>query len=312
MQASRRIVTLALVLFLFMEAKSFGQKQVSRADGEIVGQNTAAQDSAVQEEPDVKAVNASVDSAWGMLTTAAHKAVQTRIVALAALGTMGTNPQAAKLIAEGMKDPELEVRLAAILAAEQTKNRALWPAIHERLSDSEPQVVFTAAATLWKMGDRSGENVLMAVADGERKANPSLMHGARNDVNKELHNPGALAELGATSGASLLLGPFGFGVGAVRYMIKSGADPARASAVTLLAQSQAPGIRDELIDALKDKDAAVRAAAAKALGQRHDPEAVEPLGQLFSDKKLPVRLTAAAAYINCSRPGPVHRSKKHV
>jgi HEAT repeat protein len=55
------------------------------------------------------------------------------------------------------------------------------------------------------------------------------------------------------------------------------------------------------VDALSDKDIAVRAAAAKALGQRHDASAIKPVGALLNDPKLPVRLFAAAAYINCSR-----------
>lgn len=101
----------------------------------------------------------------------------------------------------------------------------------------------------------------------------------------------------------MLLGPFGFGLTAFNYMRKSGANPARAQAIKLLAESRVPGIRDELLSALHDKDASVRAAAARALGQLRDPHAVRPLGELFTDGHLPVRLTAAAAYINCSRRG---------
>ncbi|HEX5282818.1 MAG TPA: HEAT repeat domain-containing protein [Bryocella sp.] len=301
MYALRKIVTLAVLFpFAFTSARARAQRAVAPADARIVGSNTTVQD---QEEPEVKAASASVESAWNMLTTATHKAVATHISAMAALGTMGSNARAAKMIREGMSDPDLEVRTAAILAAGQTKNRALVPALRERLKDSEPQAMFTAAATLWKMGDHSGEDVLKAVADGDRKATPGLMHGAKNDMNKELHHPRELATMGATEDASLLLGPFGFGIRAVEYMRKSGSDASRAAAINLLAESHARGINAELMDALDDKDAAVRAAAAKALGQRHDTAAQKALGELLSDPKLPVRLTAAAAYINCSRGG---------
>lgn len=299
MHALRKIVTLTLwVPLAFTAGRSLAQKQSSPADGKIVGSDTAVPE---QEEPDVSAAAPSVDSAWGMLLTAAHKGVQPRILTMAALGSMGVNARAAKMIEDGMKDPDLEVRIAAVLAAGQTKNRALLPALRERLSDPEPQVVFASAVTLWKMKDHSGEDVLKAVMAGERKATPGLMHGAKNDVNHELHDPAALAGLGATEGASMLLGPFGFGLTAFEYMRKSGANPARAQAINLLAESRVPGVRDELFTALHDKDASVRAAAARALGQRRDPGAAESLGELFNDNKLPVRLTAAAAYINCSR-----------
>jgi HEAT repeat protein len=300
MSACRQIVTIALLALLGTNAQSVAQKQVSPADGEIVGQNSTVQDSSGKEEPDVKAAAPSVDSAWAMLVTAAHKGVQPRVLTMAALGTMGANPRAATMIEEGMKDTALDVRIAAVLAAGQTKNRALLPALRGRLADAEPQVVFTSAVTLWKLNDHSGEDILKAVIVGDRKATPTLMHGAKNDVNHELHDPGALAGLGATEGAALLLGPFGFGVTAFEYMKKSGGNPARAEAINLLADSRVPGVRDDLLAALYDKDTSVRAAAARALGKRRDPGAVKPLGELFNDTRLPVRLTAAAAYINCS------------
>jgi HEAT repeat protein len=273
------------------------QHSVSSADGRIVTSSSAPQE---QEEPGVKTATVSVDSAWSMLIAATHKSTQGHIVALAALGTMGSNPRAASLIREGMNDPDLDVRTAAILAAGQTQNRALIPALRERLQDPEPQAVFSAAVTLWKMHDRDGQEILKAIATGDRKAKPGLVHGAKNDMNHELHDPAALATMGATEGASLLLGPFGFGIRAVEYMRKSGGDPARATAINLLAERHV-AMRSDLIESLSDKDAAVRAAAARALGESHDPSDRKPLGELFSDARLPVRLTSAAAYINCSR-----------
>ena len=306
MLALRKTLSLAFTLSLtFNAASALSQKQVSPADGKIVTASSIAQD---QEEPDVKAALPSVDSAWGMLTTATQKQTQTRILALTALGTMGSDARAAGLIREAMTNPELEVRTAAILAAGQSKNRALIPALRDRLKDSEPQAVFTAAVTLWKMNDHSGEQFLKGVAVGDQKASPTLMHGAKNDMNKELHNPEAMATLGATTGASILLGPFGFGIKAVQYMVKAGSDPARVAAIDLLAQSHAPGLDAEFVEALSDKDQGVRAAAAKALGERHYTPALKPLGDLFSDSKLAVRLFAAAAYIECSRgPATTHR-----
>jgi len=299
MLASRKTFALALTLsFTFTAAFALAQKQVSPADGQIVTSASAAQ--AQDEEPELKTTAPSVHTAWGILTTAIHKPTQTQIVTLAALGTMGSDPRAAALIRESMNSTELEVRVAAIVAAGQTKNRALIPALRERLKDPEPQAEFSAAVTLWKMSDHSGEDFLRSVATGDSSAKPTLMHGARNDVNREMHDPQAMATLGATTGASILLGPFGFGVKAFEYMLKSGSDPARVAAIDLLAQSHVPGLDAELIQALSDKDQAVRAEAAKALGQRHVASAMKPIGALLNDPKLPVRLFAAAAFINCS------------
>lgn len=302
MRHRRFFPALLLVTCLPAPLTAFGQHTVTSADSRIVTTSSPAQE---QEEPDVKSTGATAESAWTMLTEATHKNTQSHIVALAALGTMGSNPRAAKMITESLHDTDLDIRTAAILAAGQTENRALIPALRERLEDHEPQAVFSAAVTLWKMHDRSGEEVLKDIATGDRKAKPGLMHGAKNDMNHELHDPAAMATMGATEGAALLLGPFGFGIRAVEYMRKSGSNPARATAINLLAEHHI-AMRSDLIEALSDKDAAVRAAAARALGQSHDPENLKPLGDLFTDARLPVRLTAAAAYINSSR-GPVRR-----
>ena len=307
MFVSRKTVALAFALsFILTAAYAHAQKQVSSADGQIV--TTAAPAQAQDEEPELKTAAPSVHAAWAMLTTAIHKQTQTQIVALAALGTMGTDPRAAALIREAMNSSELEVRVAAIVAAGQTKNRALIPALREKLKDPEPQAEFSAAVTLWKMNDHSGEDFLRSVATGNSSAKPTLMHGARNDVNREMHDPQAMATLGATTGASILLGPFGFGVKAFEYMLKSGSDPARVAAIDLLAQSHVAGLDAELIEALSDKDQGVRAAAAKALGQRHVASAIKPVGELLTDPKLPVRLFAAAAFINCSHGSTASRS----
>lgn len=204
-----------------------------------------------------------------------------------------------------MQDSDLDVRTAAALAAGQSGDRNLTTPLRNMLDDKEPQVAFTAAMTLWKMNDRSGEDILMAVADGERKTNPSLVHGTEHKIDKDLHQPGKLAKLGAMQGAAMLLGPFGFGIAAFQFMHQSGGDLARAEAIEQLAQEHTEPVHKELIDALGDKDPAVRATAAKGLVDYRDSRTSEAISALFADQKTPVRLTAAAAYLRTTGvPGP--------
>ena len=240
-----------------------------------------------------------LDTAWSMLTSATTNAKHPdlRVQGLAALGTLGASSRAAGLITDAMKDPDVDVRTAAVLAAGQTKNRALTTQLRTMLDDHEPQVAVAAASTLWKMGDHSGEDILVAVADGERKANASLMDSTRHTVSTDLHNPSTLAKIGALQGASLLLGPFGFGITAYEYIHKNGGQSARALAIELLAQEKTKPIHDELVSALGDKDLGVRAAALKALGEYHDKATSAAIANLFYDPKTPVRLAAAAAYL---------------
>jgi HEAT repeat protein len=247
-----------------------------------------------------------INEAWTLLTNAAGDAKhpQTRIQALAALGLM-RSPRSEKMITDAMADPDLDVRTAAALAAGQTKDRNLTTNLRDLLDDKEPQVAFTAAVTLWKMNDKSGEDILMAVVDGDRSAGPTLMRGTEHSISRELHDPSAMAKLGALQGASMLLGPFGFGITAYEYIHKNGGDLSRVSAIELVAQERTEPIHKELVAALGDKDPAVRAASAKALVDYRDKDTSMAVYALFADPKQPVRLTAAAAYLRTTGvPGP--------
>jgi HEAT repeat protein len=244
----------------------------------------------------------NTETAWSMLDTALNgikdeKHSDLRTQALAALGTMGTNARAGHLIADAMNDPDLDVRTAAVLAAGQTKNRALMSNLRDKLNDKEPQVAFAAALTLSKANDHSGEDILMDVVDGDRKANSGLINGTMHTMSKDLHNPSAIAKIGALQGASMLLGPFGIGITAYEYIRKNGGESAHVIAITELSKTRSGSLRDLFVKALGDKDPAVRAAAAKALGDYRDKATASSLLDVFQDSKAPVRLTAAAAYL---------------
>jgi HEAT repeat protein len=246
----------------------------------------------------------NMQEAWNMLTTAVQDAKHPdlRIQSLAALGTLGNNARSEKLIIAALSDPDLDVRTAAVLAAGQTGDRNLTTNLRTMLDDKEPQVAFAAASTLWKMNDRSGEDILIAVVNGDRKATAGLKDSTLHKVGKGLHSPATLARFGALQGASLLLGPFGIGISAFEYMRKNGVDSGRAIAIELISQDKTSLVRTNLIAALGDKDPAVRAAAAKALGNYHEKDVSDALLPVFDDPKAPVHLTAAAAYIRTTEP----------
>jgi hypothetical protein len=257
-------------------------------------------------EPGPASVAENIATAWSMLTAAVTDAKhpQHRIQALAAIGTLGASPRAEKMLTTALRDPDLDVRTAAVLAAGQSEDRNLIAPLRQMLDDKEPQVAFTAATTLWKQNDHSGEDILRAVVDGERKTNAGLMNGTMHTVNGDLHSPSTLARIGALQGASLLLGPFGFGITAYEYIHKNGGDSTRVLAVNQIAQEKTTPIREELVAALDDKDPAVRAAAARALGAYRESSVRDALASLFYDPKLPVRLTAAASYLRSNGAAP--------
>ncbi len=265
-------------------------------DGDVVG-----------DEPNVPKTPAQLqDEAWKLLATAVTdpKHTDTQIQALAALGQMGANPRSLKMIEVALQDKDVDVQTAAILAAGQTKASAIEPAIREQLNSKAPQVAYTAALTLWKMGDRAGEDILVAVIDGERRASATLINGTEHDIDRTLHSPAELAKIGVVEGAGLLLGPFGFGVTAYEYIKKNGGDSARVNAIEALSVERSDALRKVLMAALGDKDLGVRAAAAKALDEYHQPEVSAAIAKLMNDPKQPVRLTAAAAYLVSTGASP--------
>jgi hypothetical protein len=146
----------------------------------------------------------------------------------------------------------------------------------------------------------------MSVVDGERSAGPTMIHGTEHRIDNDLHNPEMLARLGAMQGASMLLGPFGFGITAFEFIHQNGGDLARVSAIEQIAKEKTEPVHKKLLAALADKDPVVRAATAEALADYHDNATSMAIYPLFADKKDPVRLIAAAAYLRTTgTPGPL-------
>jgi HEAT repeat protein len=297
----RDVVLLALLGMTIGIARAQDTAPVTPADGQVVGDQEQPSELPVAKTPEERE-----RQAWKMLEDAVtdSKHPQTRIQALAAAGMLRT-PRSEKMITDAMKDPDVDVRTAAVLAAGQTKDRNLTTPIRDMLDDKEPQVVYTAAMTLWKMGDKSGEDILMSVVNGDRSASASMVHGTEHKINRDLHDPAKMAKLGAIQGAYFLLGPFGYGITAFEFIHQSGGDLARAAAIEQISQEKTEPIHKELIAALGDKDLTVRAAAAKALVDYRDEATQKAVYGLLQDSKQPVRLTGAAAYLRTTGvPGP--------
>lgn len=240
--------------------------------------------------------------AWSMLTDAAKpgQSAHDRIQAMAALGTMGNDERAARLIEEGFSAKDYDVRTAAVLAAGLTKNRKLIEPLQRVLDDDNPQVALAAATTLWKMHDYSGQDLMVAVALGDAKFKPGLIKSQKHKAAKDLHSPKTMAMIAVNGSSGYFLGPFGVGLKAIEYLNKdSGAAP-RAAVIDQLALQHTDEVHDVLIQDLTDPEPAVRAAAAKGLGRWPDAETERQMLPMFGDNKLAVRLTAAASYLRAA------------
>jgi HEAT repeat protein len=199
-----------LVLSASLHAQTAGDdKAQTKQDQASAAEAIATADETPQER---------LDRCWHLIADSRNdtRNIDKSTQAINALSEMPTNSRALVMIADAMKDPNLDIRTAAVLAAGKTKSPVLVEPLRRLLNDPEPQVAFASATTLWKVfKDHTGEDILAAVAAGDRKANPSLMHGAEHDMSHTMHSPSELAKIGVTTGAGLLLGPFGFSVSAV-------------------------------------------------------------------------------------------------
>jgi HEAT repeat protein len=237
--------------------------------------------------------------AWSIITDAAGpgRAAHDRVEAMAALATMGNDERAARLIEEGFTAKDYDVRVAAVLAAGQTKNQKLIPALQRVLDDDNAQVAYTAAITLWKMHDYSGQDLLAAVATGDRKAKPGLIKSEKHKAVKDLHSPKTMTTLAINDSSGYFLGPFGVGIKAIELVDKNTSAPLRAAAIDRLAEQHTDEVHDVLVEDLTDDEPAVRAAAAKGLGRWEDENTEKLVLPMFGDNHLAVRLTAAATFL---------------
>lgn len=243
--------------------------------------------------------------AWQCLTDGlAEKNYDRRAQAIAALGTIGLRRDALSLIEGGLNDKDVPVRLAAVEVLGTMKSRGSIPKLQVTLDDKSPVVSFAAAQALWAMGDRSGQDFFVQVLDGDRKVSAGLVRKGLHQVHEKLHDPAALAQLGAVQAAGAFLGPAGFGVAAAIEMTKDKAAPARAISARMLADDTTYDGREALRDALQDKSWMVRAAAAEALGVRGSANDISTLAPLLEDDQKEVRYRAAAAIIRSYRSSP--------
>ena len=120
--------------------------------------------------------------------------------------------------------------------------------------------------------------------------------------------------IGAEQGAYAVLGPFGFGLSALRSRSGANGIHPRVIAATLLGEDTSTASMKRFLDALDDRDPLVRAAAARLLGDYHNKQALEGLSDAIYDAKPAVRFMAAAAYIRAAHPQPenkeVNRTKR--
>lgn len=246
--------------------------------------------------------------AWDMLTTAAFsKRTVDRTNGIRALGLIRDNTRARELADNALKDPNPDVRAAAATALGQMHATESVEKLEQALSDQKIPVVMAAAQSLRQLhDDQSAYDVYYELLTGERKSHDGLIAQQL----ATLKNPKELAKIGFSQGIGYI--PFaGIGWDAYRTLHKKDPNPARAVAATVLAHDPDPASAKALVNATRDKDWIVRAAAVEAIAQRGDPKLLPKVQLKFSDRNPKVRYSAAAAVIRLSSIEQSKAAKSH-
>jgi HEAT repeat protein len=230
--------------------------------------------------------------------------------AIAAAGTI-CDKQAVELVARGLKDKDLLVRQTAAATLGEMKSQDAIPHLKAALDDS-PEVSFTAAKSLWQLGDEDTREFFQEVLEGERKDVPGKMHGAARLAKKKLR-PGSLALMGVKEATGVMFGPASIGITAVQEAIKEGkkdsGTPGRAVAAEILGKDSDPYALTLLEWALAYDSWAVRVAVSKALGERGNIGTIPKLMPLLSDEHHAVRYMAAASIVRLNHKGQTQAAK---
>jgi HEAT repeat protein len=245
--------------------------------------------------------------AWGVLKQGLEDSdVEHRKKAITAIGTIGDVPEAVQMVGKGLQDKDRIVRQTSAAALGEMGSKDAIPLLRAALDDG-PEVSFTAAKSLWELGDTSSREIFQQVIIGERSDTPGKLHSALRDAKHKLR-PSQLALMGANEAAGFL-GPGAIGIEAVEEALKEGkknsGGPGRAVAAGVLAKDSDPYALTLLEWALGDTSSAVRVAVAKALGERGNQDTIPKLRPLLSDDRHAVRYMAAATIIKLNLKNPV-------
>jgi hypothetical protein len=158
-------------------------------------------------------------SAWDVLRKGMDDGdAQHRKTVIAAIGTIGPEPEAVKLVVRGLQDKDTLVRQTAAATLGEMGAHDAVQHLKAALDDS-PEVSFTAAKSLWQLGDTSSREIIQAVMAGERSDKPSMLHSAMKDAKHRLR-PSQLALMGVKEASGTFLGPGSMGIDAIQEAMK--------------------------------------------------------------------------------------------
>jgi HEAT repeat protein len=225
----------------------------------------------------------------------------TRKQAVAAMSLAASREPYLSRLTGMMTDKDVEVRLAAVSSLSDSRTAAGLAALRNALEDEVPEVSFAAAKALWALRDPAGKRALLAVVEGENKTSSSFLSKQKREALRMMHTPRTALLFAVRQGAGFAPVPgLGGGIASMQAILTDPAVSGRAAAALLIGQQNDPAALQAIRDALKEKDASLRAAAVHVLALRNRADAKADIAPLLHDEKESVRLRAAAAMLRLS------------
>lgn len=219
----------------------------------------------------------------------------TRKVAVQALGLIGSREPYLSQLKAMMQDKDIQVRIAVVGSLLDLKDKDTVPNLQMMLSDTVPEVRFTAAKALWTLNDAQGRDALIAILAGDRPATSGFFTTQGRDLVRVFYAPTTAIPflVSRTIGFAHVAG-LGLGVASLEGLLSDPNISARAAAALLLSTDRDPKVLLAMREALADKDETVRAAAVHAIALRDDPTLEADLLPFLDDKTDAVSTRAAA------------------
>jgi HEAT repeat protein/beta-lactamase regulating signal transducer with metallopeptidase domain len=225
-----------------------------------------------------------------------------------------TTSIAVPALIQALKDPDVEVRRAAVSSLNNLQDPRAVPGLVNALKDGDPEVRAGAASALGSLQDRRAvPGLIAAMKDSNRDVRQFALSALGSMPDADVPDDAILAAINDSDGdvrreaISLALNRMSnrsddenakpdprYVAAFTRLLADSSAD-VRQEAVEALGASHLREAPAALLAAARDRNADVRQTVAGALGTIRDPRAVPALKELLQDPNSDVRESAVSA-----------------